>query len=171
MVASLGGDAFGGVDHDQRDVGGFQMLARHDHRELLGHQLGLALAADSGGVDEAVGLAVALDQFIDGIARGSGDGRDDGAAGSGQRVQQRRLADVGAADDGDLDSLANGLLRRLRSRLRPASPSSASAFSFFHDLCGFLLGKTLGVEATPEHLLQQFGNAVAVSRRRWAAVP
>ena len=55
------GDAFGGIDDDQCHIGGFEMLARHDHRELLGHQVRLAFAADAGSVDEAEGLAVALD--------------------------------------------------------------------------------------------------------------
>ena len=74
-----GGHAFDRVDDHQRHVGGFQMLARHHDGKLLGHQFGLALAADSGGVDEAVGLAVVLDQFVDRIARGSGNRRNDGA--------------------------------------------------------------------------------------------
>ena len=45
--------------------------------------------------------AVVLDDFVDGVAGGAGDGRDDGARGAGERVQQRGFADVGAADDGD----------------------------------------------------------------------
>jgi hypothetical protein len=40
--------------------------------------------------------------FVHRIAGGAGDGRDDGAAGAGERVEQRGFAHVGAADDGDL---------------------------------------------------------------------
>jgi len=47
MVRIAGGDTFDGVDHHQRYIGGFQMLARHHHRELLRHQLGLTLAPNA----------------------------------------------------------------------------------------------------------------------------
>jgi hypothetical protein len=38
----------------------------------------LAFAADAGGVDEAEAASIVLDDFVDRIARGAGDGRDDG---------------------------------------------------------------------------------------------
>ena len=96
------GDAFGGVEDEEGDVGGFEVLAGHDDGELLGHEVGLALAADAGGVDEAEVVAAAGDDFVDGVAGGAGDGGDDGAVGSGEGVEQGGFADVGAADDGDL---------------------------------------------------------------------
>ena len=86
MVASLAVTPSTASIDDQRNVGGFEVLARHHDGELLGHQLGLALAADSGGVDEAVGLAVPLDEFVDRIASGSGNGGNDGASGPGERI-------------------------------------------------------------------------------------
>ena len=93
--------AFGGVDDQQGNVGGFQMLARHHHRKLFRHQVSLAFAADAGGVDEAKRLAVVLDDFVDGIARGAGDRARRWRGRTGQAVQQRRFADVGMPDDGD----------------------------------------------------------------------
>ena len=85
-VAGDGGvelaDAFGGVDDEQRDVGGFEMFARHDDRKFLGHEMRLAFAANAGGVDEAEAASVVLDDFVDGVAGGAGDGRDDGAVGA-----------------------------------------------------------------------------------------
>ena len=51
-VGVEGGDAFGGVEDEEGDVGGLEVLAGHDDGQLLGHELGLALAADAGGVDE-----------------------------------------------------------------------------------------------------------------------
>ncbi len=87
---------------EQRNVGGFEVLAGHDDGQLFGHHLGLALAPDAGGIDEAEEVALALDDLVDGVARGAGDVRNDGAVGAGQGVQQGGLADVGAADDGDL---------------------------------------------------------------------
>ncbi len=93
--------SLGGVDHQQSDVGGFEMLARHDDGKLLGHQVGLAFAANAGGVDEAEGLSVTFDDFVDRVAGGAGDGGDDSARGAGQVIQERGFAYVGVADDGD----------------------------------------------------------------------
>ena len=83
-----GGDAFDRVDHNHRNVGGFQMFARHHNGQLLGHQFGLALAANAGGIDEAVLLAVAFEDLVDRIARGTGNRRDNRTTSAGQRVQQ-----------------------------------------------------------------------------------
>ena len=47
-------------------------------------------------------LAVALHDGVDGVARGSGDVRHDGAVGAQDAVEQRGLAGVGSADDGDV---------------------------------------------------------------------
>ena len=100
-VGVVGGHAFGSVDHEQGDVAGFEMTAGHDDGEFFGHQMGLALAADAGGVDEAQALAFVLDDFVDGVARGACNGRNDGPRSSGKRIEQRRFADVGTADDRD----------------------------------------------------------------------
>ena len=48
-------------------------------------------------------LAVALDDGIDGVARRAGDVGHDGAIGTQDAVEQRRLAGVGSADDGDVE--------------------------------------------------------------------
>ena len=45
-------------------------------------------------------LAVALDDGIDGVARGAGNVGHDGAVGAQDAVEQRRLPGIGAADDG-----------------------------------------------------------------------
>jgi hypothetical protein len=50
------------------------MAAGHDDGKLLGHEIGFALASDSGGVDDTEALAVVLNDFVDGVASGSGDG-------------------------------------------------------------------------------------------------
>ena len=47
-------------------------------------------------------LAVTLDDGIDGVARGAGDIGHDGAVGTQDAVEQRRLTGVGAADDGHI---------------------------------------------------------------------
>ena len=111
----------------ERNVGAFEMLARHDDGELLGHQLGLALATDSGSVDEAIGLAIALHQFINRIARGSRDRRDNGATSSGERIQQRGLADIRTADDRDLGLERRRIFVFLLTVRRCACPSAGSS--------------------------------------------
>ncbi len=179
------GDAFLRVDDEQRDVGGFEVLARHDDGELLGHHLGLALAPDAGGIDEAEEVALALDDLVDRIARGAGDRRDDGAAGAGQRVQQRGLADVRAADDGDLGLarlvLAVGAL--LADGLRAAFfafGSSSSGFELFVESIGFFFGRRLFVFVsvvcvrsgrTAKTVVQQVADAGAVLGRDRHDVP
>ena len=50
-------------------------------------------------------LAVALDDGIDGVARGAGNVRHDGAIGTQDAVEQRRLTGVGSADDGDVERI------------------------------------------------------------------
>src|SRR5579864_7838039 len=47
-----------------------------------------------------------LDDLVDRIPGGAGNGRDDRAIGPGELVEQRGLAHVGMADDGDFDFLA-----------------------------------------------------------------
>ena len=78
------------------------MLAGHNYRQLLGHELGLALATDTGGVDETEVVRAAGDDFVDCVAGGAGDGRYDGARAASKCVEQRGFADVGTANDGDL---------------------------------------------------------------------
>src|ERR1700683_999411 len=63
--------------------------------------MSLAFAANSGGVDEAEAASIVLNNFVDCIARGAGNGRNNGGVGSREAIQQRRLPDVGMADDGD----------------------------------------------------------------------
>src|SRR6185312_11028131 len=55
-----GSDTLGGVDDEKRNVRGFEMAAGHDDGKLLGHEIGFALASDSGGVDDTKALAVVL---------------------------------------------------------------------------------------------------------------
>src|SRR3569833_1034001 len=50
------GDAFGGVDHDEGEISGFEVLAGHYYAKLFGHQVGLALVVVVGGVVVVVGL-------------------------------------------------------------------------------------------------------------------
>ena len=76
-------------------------------------RLGLAFAAYAGRVDEHILHAVADHPFVHRVAGGSGDGRNDGALLAGERVEQRRFAHVGAADDGHFDA---GFRRRLFGR-------------------------------------------------------
>ena len=101
-VGVEGGDSVGGVEDEEADVGGLEMLAGHDDGQLLGHELGLALATDAGSIDETEVVRAAGDDLVDCVAGGAGDGRDNGACAAGEGVEQGGFADVGTADDGDL---------------------------------------------------------------------
>ena len=50
-------------------------------------------------------LAVALHDGVDGVARGAGNVRDDGAVGAQDAVEQRGLTGVRTADDGDVQCI------------------------------------------------------------------
>ena len=63
------------------------------------------LAPHARGVDEADRAVVGLDHRVDGVAGGAGQVVHDGALLADEPVEQRRLADVGAADDGDREHL------------------------------------------------------------------
>ena len=99
------GDAHGGIDDEQRHVGAVDGTQAADHGVVLDVLVHGALLANARGVDHAVVLAVALDDGIDGIARGSGDVGHDGAVGAQDAVEQRGLTGVGAADNGHVQRI------------------------------------------------------------------
>ncbi len=171
-----GGNAFGRVHHQQRDVGSFRVLARHHDRELFGHQLGLALAADARGIDEAIGLAVAFDHFIHRVARGARDGGYDGAIGRSERVQQRGLPYVRPPDDGDLElpnsplGLGRFLFELIRGQFLSADFCVLGIEFFLASLCvlcgdRFLFRFGLALRHHLHHRIQQLRDAVGVFRR------
>ena len=71
--------------------------------DALDHIVGLAQA---GGVDQVDRHAFDADLLDDAIAGGAGDGGDDGDFGTGQRIQQAGLADVGGPGQHDVQALA-----------------------------------------------------------------
>ena len=97
------GDAFLGVDHDQTDICTFNCHLGAEYGELFKTVLDLRLTADARGVDEDELAVLVFKLGIDGIARRASHIGDDTAFLTGQTVDDGRLADVGLADDGDLD--------------------------------------------------------------------
>mmetsp|Transcript_32493 Transcript_32493/g.76308 ORF Transcript_32493/g.76308 Transcript_32493/m.76308 type:complete len:400 (-) Transcript_32493:129-1328(-) len=83
-------------------VGDRVPAARHaDALDLVGRVI-----AQAGGVGDVQRHALDLDGLADLVARGAGDGRDDGELGPGQRIEQRALADVGLAGEHHLQAVA-----------------------------------------------------------------
>ena len=102
------GDADGRVDHEQHRVG----EADRD-LGLRGDPLGQAagVGVPAAGVDDGEGAAVPGGVVGDPVAGHAGDVLDDRLAAADDPVDQRRLADVGAADDGqDRDRAGVGVV-------------------------------------------------------------
>jgi hypothetical protein len=100
--------------------------ARSARRRWPARGAGRAGGAHAGGVDQQIGAPAVRDRRIERIARRAGARADDGALVAGQPVEQRRLADVGSADDrhrgrrlaGGVDRLGRGQDRRHRGDQR-----------------------------------------------------
>ena len=106
-----------GVDQDECDVGAACGLERAHLAPELDLLALRAMAAQAGGVDQAVDAVAALQADVDRVARRAGDLADDRALLVAERVQQRRLADVGATEDGDADLVGRALdARDVRAR-------------------------------------------------------
>ena len=102
-VGVLGGESLDGVDDEDRDVGAADRLQRTERREALrGRTAGdLAAAPDAGGVDEDDLAPAPLQRRVDRVAGRAGHLADDRPVLPEEGVEERRLADVRAADEGD----------------------------------------------------------------------
>ncbi len=103
------------VGDENRDVGAREFRARAANAFLLDHVVGVAHAS---GVDERQADAIETDRFAQHVARRAGNRRDDRAFALGQRVEQARLADIGPADDHDVQSVAQHQPRRVAASSR-----------------------------------------------------
>ena len=92
-------------DHD--DDGGFGEGGAGLEEDFGGDEFGV-VGDDAAGVDQAGGGGLPLDEAVDAVAGDSGLVADDGAARTGEAIEERRLADVGAAADGDEWERAGG---------------------------------------------------------------
>ena len=128
-VRVLLGDVLPRIEHQDHDVGILDRLQGLHHRELLRRLVDLAAAAQAGGVDQRVGPPAALELDVDAVAGRAGLVEGDDALLAEEGVDQRGLADVGPADDGDLRSaspVASGCAAP-RPRTAPApAPSDRS---------------------------------------------
>jgi hypothetical protein len=96
------GNVLARIEHQHHHVGVLDRLQGLDDGELLHRLEHLALAAHAGGVDQDVGLAVALELDVDRVARGARLVERDHAFLANQGIDQSRLADVGAPHQRDL---------------------------------------------------------------------
>ncbi len=92
----------GGVDDHEDDIGAADgALGAVEGVELKIVARDLGFFADAGGVDDHEAVAVAVEEDVDGIARGAGDFGNDDARLSGEGVDEGGLAGVAFTDDGD----------------------------------------------------------------------
>ncbi len=85
-----------GVDEDDRHLGLLQRRLGAQRGVEVGPSGLVHAPPDAGRVDEPPRLAAELDELVDGVAGGAGDGVDDDPVVTGQLVEQRGLADVRA---------------------------------------------------------------------------
>ena len=98
------GDACGEVDDEHAEVGAADGFLGAHGGEDLHRVVALAARAQAGGVDEGEVLALEGVGQIDRVAGGAGDFGNDGALVLEDGVDERGLAGVGLADDGELDA-------------------------------------------------------------------
>ena len=95
--------ALGRIDHEEHNVGVFNILARHYHRQLLGHQVCLALAPDARRIHKPNRAPLIPDHLINRIPRCARNRRDNGAVLPRKLIQQSRLPDIRMPDNRHLD--------------------------------------------------------------------
>ena len=96
----------GGVDHEQRHVGARDGADGAHHAVLLDRAFDVPGAPYAGRVDEEDLLALVLEQRVRGVAGGARHLRDQHAREAQQGIEQRRLAHVGPAHDGETQGVA-----------------------------------------------------------------
>ena len=100
----FGGEGLAGIDDDQGEVGvGHGLPGALDAQGLDQ----VAALADAGGVVEFDGDAADGSGLRDDVAGGAGDLGDDGAVVLEEAVEQAALADIGTADDGEGEAVAD----------------------------------------------------------------
>ena len=108
-------EALGAIDQDEGDVG----VVGRGQRALLAPVLDVlpqrALAAHAGGIDESEHRLAAHETRVDRVAGGTGDVADDHPRRADQLVEERGLAHVRPAEDGDAN-LVGDALHALRRR-------------------------------------------------------
>jgi len=90
-----------GVDAHGADVRARERALGEDDRDALDRRVDLLPSADAGGVDQHERLAVELEGGVDGVARRAGLIVDEDALLAEHPVDERGLADVGLADEGE----------------------------------------------------------------------
>ena len=105
------GDRLRTVHDDDADLGALDGAGGAQARVVLVARRLLDPLADAGGVDEPPHPTAELDELVDGVDGGAGHVVHDDPVGLGQLVEQRRLADVGPADDGDAAGSADLAVR------------------------------------------------------------
>ena len=103
----VGRGELGAAVDDHNDDGGFGEGGAGLEEDFGGDEFGV-VGDDAAGVDQAGGGGLPLDEAVDAVAGDSGLVADDGAARTGEAIEERRLADVGAAADGDEWERAGG---------------------------------------------------------------
>ena len=128
----LSGEGFrrsGGVQQPQHDVGGPQRLLRTLHAHRL-DRIGFSGLAKPGGVGHAERNAADGNGFLQRVARGAGDGRDDRAVVAEHPVEKAGFSGVWRSRDDQGNAVADERARaRCEREIRRLFPQSADLFA------------------------------------------
>ncbi len=104
QVGILLAHTFVGIDHQHHHVGLFDSLQGLDDAEFLQLVTDLAPTPHTGGIDEGVFLPAALEGHIDTVAGGARHVVGQHPFFAKDAIDEGGLADIGPAEDGDLDA-------------------------------------------------------------------
>ena len=88
-VRVLGGDAFRRVNQQERHVCALNGFERAQHAVFFHAHFDVSPPADAGRVNQRDGQRLPDDARVERVARGAGDGADDGALLAEDRIEQR----------------------------------------------------------------------------------
>ena len=101
----LFGNTIVGINQDQTNIGTLNGIDGTHIGEFFDGIVHLALAAHTGGINEAILAGLVFKVRVDGIAGSTGHVGNNDALFAQNTVQQAGLAHIGLADDGDLDDI------------------------------------------------------------------
>src|SRR5262249_23239412 len=113
-VSVQGSDTFGPINDKNRDIASFQVAPGHYDAKFFRLQFCLTFSPNTGSVNKSDTQSVMLDDTVNCIPRRPGYWRDHRPLLAHKSIEQRGLADIWPADDGDANLLMSILFSLFR---------------------------------------------------------